>query len=111
MSANEGGTKKDSGKPRISLIPVEAINAAAEALMFGANKYGDYNYRGGIKHTRILDAVLRHLTSHLQNEDFDKESNLKHLSHAIAGLSMLIWMDKHRPDLDDRYKETKVTNE
>jgi hypothetical protein len=107
--SNEGGTKKDSGKPRICLIPVEAINAAAETLMFGADKYGDYNYRGGIKHTRILDAVLRHLMSHLNNEDLDTESGLPHLSHAIAGISMLIWMTKHRPDLDDRYKKEDAT--
>lgn len=105
----EGGTKKDQGKPRICLIPVEAITGCAEALMFGADKYGDYNYRGGIKHTRILDAILRHLTSHLRGEDFDKESNLKHLSHSIAGLAMLIWMVENRPDLDDRYKKEDAT--
>jgi hypothetical protein len=105
--SGEGGTKKDQGKPRICLIPVEAINAAAEALMFGADKYGDYNYRGGLKHTRILDSVFRHLTAHLNGEDVDSESGLKHLSHAIAGLSMLIWMTENRPDLDDRYSPFK----
>lgn len=107
--SSEGGTKKDTGKPRICLIPVEAIEGAAEALMFGANKYGDYNYRAGIKHTRILDAILRHLMSHLKGEELDTESFLPHLSHAAAGISMLIWMTKHRPDLDDRYKKEDVT--
>jgi len=107
--AGEGGTKKDSGKPRICLIPVEAITGCADALGFGAQKYGDYNYRGGLKHTRLMDSILRHLTSHLQNEEIDPESGLPHLSHAIAGLSMLIWMTKHRPDLDDRYKKEDAT--
>ena len=104
----EGGTKKDSGKPRISLIPVEAINGCADALGFGAKKYGDYNYRGGIKHTRIIDSVFRHLNAHLSGEELDIESGLPHLYHSIAGLSMLIWMAKHRPDLDDRYTSAKV---
>lgn len=109
--AAEGGTKKDTGKPRISLIPVEALEGITQALMFGANKYGDYNYRSGLKQVRIFDSILRHGFSWLKGEDHDKESGLKHLHHMGAGICMLIWMNDHRPDLDDRYKKEVITNE
>lgn len=101
---SEQGTKYDQGKPRITLVPVEAIKQCAAALGFGANKYGDHNFRGGIKHTRVADAAFRHLLAWTNGEDKDPESGLPHLAHAIASVAMLIWQQENKPELDDRYK-------
>ncbi len=98
------GTKYDTGKPSMTLLPAEALTAIAKALDYGAKKYSRYNYREGIEHHRILDAALRHLTAMLAGEELDPESGLPHLWHAMASLSMLEWMRVNRPDLDTLYK-------
>lgn len=103
------GTKADSKKPPITIIPREALEQEAQAFAFGANKYGKYNFRKGIEYTRLLDAVMRHTLAFTDGEDFDPESGESHLAHARANLAMLIYMVKHKSELDDRYK--KETNE
>ncbi len=102
---SEGGTKKDNGKPRISLIPKEATWGCAAALTFGASKYGQYNFMAGLKYSRLMDAALRHITQYQSGENTDPESGLSHLDHAMASLAMLKFMEARRPDMDDRYKE------
>lgn len=99
----QGGIKHDQGKPRLSLIPKEAIWEIGNALTYGANKYGQFNFRKGISHSRLLDAAMRHITEHIAGEDVDPESGNTHISHALGSLAMLAWMIKHKPELDDRY--------
>lgn len=84
------GTKHDDGKPDLSLIPRAAMNGIARALMFGANKYGRYNYCKGFENTRLAAACLRHVMAYLDGEDTDPESKLSHLDHALATLSMMV---------------------
>lgn len=98
------GKKNDQGKPSISLVPAESIELTAAALSFGAAKYGRWNYREGIAHSRMLDAAFRHLLAGMRGESLDPESGLPHIAHALASLSMLAWMRANRPDLDDSYK-------
>jgi hypothetical protein len=103
-----GGIKHDNGKPRISLIPREALEGAAKALTFGANKYNAHNFKKGIEYSRLVDAVMRHLIAWVDGEDNDLESGLSHLDHALASLSMLKYMEVNKTEMDDRYKkETK----
>lgn len=101
------GTKHDSGKPSISLVPKEALWGMAQALTYGAKKYGRHNYRQGIEYSRLADACLRHLTAYMENEDIDEESGNLHLYHALASLAMLTFMHYNRPEMDDRYKGGK----
>ena len=100
---NEGGSKFDQGKPRISLIPKEAIWATARAMSYGEKKYGTHNFRNGISYSRLADACMRHLTVWLEGENIDKESGNSHLDHALASLAMLAFMAEHRKDMDDRW--------
>jgi hypothetical protein len=102
------GTKFDQGKPSISLVPSEALIGMTRALDYGAKKYGRYNYRDGIEHSRILDAALRHIFAILGGEDTDPESGLPHLHHALASLAMLEWMRVNRPDLNNLYDYSKA---
>jgi len=44
-----GGVKYDQGKPRMSLLPREGLIPIVQVLEFGARKYGDYNWRKGMK--------------------------------------------------------------
>lgn len=105
------GTKNDKGKPRISLIPKEALWGMADAFTYGAKKYGDHNFRGGIEYTRLADACMRHLTAFISGEDLDDESGNCHIDHALASLGMLKFMMSHRKEMDDRYKDVSEKEE
>ena len=101
----ELGLKNDSNKNRTDLLPVVPLLGAARVFGFGARKYGEFNYRGGIKYRRLYGACLRHLFSWNECEDVDPESGELHLDHALCSLMMLRQMVHERPDLDDRYKK------
>lgn len=97
-----GGTKHDSGKPDLSLVPRSTLNAIAEALMYGEAKYQRYNYLRGFDSHRLIAATLRHLVAWQDGEDLDTESNLSHLSHALASLSMLVHCKEYGSLTDTR---------
>jgi len=106
LKSKETGKKFDKGKPRMDLIPPEAIFAIAEVLRYGAEekKYGERNWEKGIKATRLFAAAQRHLWKWMSGKDIDEESNLPHLHHAICELAMLIATVERMPHLDDRPK-------
>jgi hypothetical protein len=107
LIGQEGGGHNDKDKLRVDLVPTELIEAAARAYGYGAQKYGDLNFRKGIRTTRLLGSVLRHIYKWMDREDKDEESGLDHLDHAVASLGMILWMLKNRPDLDDRHGTKK----
>jgi hypothetical protein len=98
------GTKHDSGKPPVTLIPSEFILGLAEVFGKGALKYGRHNFRDGIEISRTLDAALRHILAFSEREDLDPETGLSHLFHAGCSLAMCAYNLKNHPDLDDRPK-------
>lgn len=98
------GTKNDSGKPAITLIPREAVEGCAKALTYGAKKYGRHNFREGIAFSRLADACMRHLLAYMDGENIDDESGNNHLDHAMASLAMLQYMHYNKTNFDDRYK-------
>jgi hypothetical protein len=105
------GTKHDSGKPPISLIPRVAIEQEALVMGFGAEKYGKGNWSNGLSYSRLIDACLRHTLAFADGEDNDPETGLSHLAHARCCLGMLLampteWDDrttKEDPEDDGRY--------
>ncbi len=99
------GVKFDHGKPRMSLIPTAPLLEIAKAFTFGAEKYGDHNWRNGFTWTRISDAVLRHVLAWKEGEDKDPESGLSHLAHAACGILFLLEFELKNIGKDDRYKK------
>lgn len=99
------GTKHDQGKPRMELLPMYSLEEIAKVLNFGAQKYDPWNWSKGIAYGRLAGAALRHLAAWLRGKDKDPESGLSHLAHAGCCILFLIWMQEHRPDLDDRSKD------
>jgi hypothetical protein len=102
------GIKQDFGKPKISLIPSEAIIEMAKAFTYGASKYSEHNFKLGIKYSRLLDAAMRHLLAFNSGEDIDFESKNNHLGHALASIAMLTYMTYNKKDMDDRYKQPEI---
>jgi len=99
----EEGKKNDGGKLRLDLVPVLAIQALGEVLTMGADKYGDNNWRGGLKWSRVYAAVQRHLNSWWGGSTYDEESGLNHLKHALCNIAFLIEYTETHPEFDDRY--------
>ena len=83
----ELATKHDGvGKSRVDLVNPEFITEIGYVLEYGANKYGENNWRKGFKWMRIYASTLRHLFAWAMDEDTDEESGFTHLSHAAANI-------------------------
>lgn len=105
------GTKKDEGKARWDLLPMEVLGAVAEILTNGAKKYAPRNWEKGIAYGRVFAGVMRHLfewwTSKLLGHDGINHADGKnsHLDHAITGLMFLSAYEKrgfNGSEFDDR---------
>lgn len=102
----EEAQKYDDGKNALQLLPFLALEEVGKVLAFGAKKYGDHNWRQGMKWSRLLGAALRHIFAWARGETLDRESGLSHLAHAACCILFLLeysesWSDKDKED--DRY--------
>lgn len=84
------GAKHDTGKPRPSLVPVEAIEAIMRTREYGLRKYGKAEDWRSIDAERWHDALLRHVLSMWENPiAIDFESGLPALWHVITNAAFL----------------------
>lgn len=100
------GKKYDGGKPRMDLLSSIALEEIAKVMTFGAKKYGDNNWRGGIAWSRVLGALFRHGFSFLGGEDKDPETGLSHLAHVGCCVMFLLEYEVTRREFDDRWSTT-----
>lgn len=100
-----GGKKFDSEKIPLELLPSEAVEEIGKVLQMGATKYGRANFAEGIEYSRLISAAMRHLLAFNRGEDYDLESNLNHIAHSATNLIFLLYMIKHKPNLDDRWQK------
>lgn len=90
----KGGVKHDIGKPRMDLLPPNAILALADLFRMGAEKYDDRNWEKGMDGGRLIAAAGRHLFKYMAGEevDPDPEAGTHHLIHlawcALAAYEM-----------------------
>lgn len=99
-----GGTKFDTGKPRLELLSSAAMVEIAKVMTFGAKKYDAHNWRKGFAWSRLLGAALRHTLAFLGGEDKDPETGLSHIAHAACCLMFLLEHEADKLGVDDRYK-------
>lgn len=99
----QGGKKFDQEKPPLDLIPYDSLVEIGNVLKFGAEKYDRANWANGINYSRLIAAALRHINQFNNGEDCDNETELSHIAHAATNLIFLLWMQKNRPDLDNRW--------
>ena len=97
--------KHDQDKPRIDLIPPQAIIDIAEVLTYGAGKYDSHNWRdnGGLDYSRLYAAAQRHLLSFWDGQSLDKETGMSHLAHAACCIVFLMSYETEDNGKDDRY--------
>lgn len=89
----ELGRKYDSGKIDWTLLPFSSLEGAVRVLMFGAEKYERENWKL-VKNgrQRYTAACLRHLLKHMDGEEFDPETGLRHTAHAMVNLLFIEWL-------------------
>lgn len=100
--AQVSGTKDDAGKPRMDLLPFDAVEGVARVLGYGAAKYAPRNWEKGMVWGRLIAAALRHLFAFALGEDRDPESGLPHLDHAACCILFLSAYQKRGVGTDDR---------
>jgi hypothetical protein len=91
----EVGRKDDRMKLRYDLFPPESLRGIVKVLTYGAEKYGDENWKR-LEHaeSRYYAACMRHLEAWRSGEILDRESGIPHLAHAACGLVFLIWLER-----------------
>jgi len=104
----EGGKKFDQGKNDWSIIPFECLDELAKIMTYGVAKYGKPSGWASVPDmkNRYFSALMRHLSAYKQGERVDKESNHRHISHALCNVVFLLWKElqeeKERADEEDR---------
>ena len=100
--AKRDDLKFDGGKPRMDLVPTEAITALAEILTEGAQKYGERSWERGMEWSRVYAALQRHLTAWWAGEDADLDSGQPHLWHVITNAAFLVAYEQRQVGTDNR---------
>ena len=52
--------KDNTNKPQLSMLDPDFLEDMAKVMMFGAKKYSRNNWKLGLEHSAIVDAILRH---------------------------------------------------
>lgn len=97
MSLPDAGVKKDTGKPRFSLLPLVELSEVVDVLEFGAKKYSPDNWKlVPLSEDRYFDAAIRHILAFRLGEKLDNESGKSHLAHALCCLLFWMWHSNRR---------------
>ena len=100
------GTKK----PRFySGLPANVTKEVSVGMMEGAMKYGRHNYRvAGVRASVYIDATIGHLLDYWEGQDIDPDSDLHHITKAIASLYVLRDAQMRNMCEDDRPPKSDV---
>lgn len=96
------GLRYNEGKSRYDLIPAFAQEQYAKVLTRGAEKYAERNWELGMKWSKVIASLERHLQAIKRGEDFDIETGLLHSAHVMCNAAFLTEYYKIFPQGDDR---------
>jgi hypothetical protein len=94
------GHKEDSGKPRMELLPFDALVEVSKVLTHGAKKYAADNWQKvPYARSRYTGALMRHLAAWKSGETIDPDSGadkLRHIAQVACNALFLVWFELHR---------------
>lgn len=96
------GVRYDEGKLRYDLVPALAQKEYVKVLTKGAEKYADRNWEKGMKWSRVLASLKRHLAAIELGEDRDPETGLLHSAHIMCNAAFITQYYHTYPQGDDR---------
>jgi len=98
----EEGLRFNQGKTRYDLVPAFAQEQYAKVLTKGSEKYAERNWEIGMKWSKVLASLERHLHAIKRGEDFDNETGILHSAHVMCNAAFLTEYYKIYPQGDDR---------
>lgn len=82
--------KKDLGKWRPTLVPMQIMKDIAQVRDYGNRKYHDPNNWKQVELERYVDALIRHLVEFVGDFDsIDAESGIEHYKHAACNMAFI----------------------
>lgn len=96
------GLRYDAGKLRYDLVNADAHKGMVDILTFGANKYAERNWEKGMKWSKVIGSLKRHLAAIEACEDYDPESGRLHADHVACNAHFLSAYYRIYPQGDDR---------
>ena len=102
------GIRFDKGKTKYELVPPEWVTVLAEILTMGADKYAERNWEKGMKKSRMVGSLFRHLFARLRGQRYDEESGKPHLGHVAWNALALMSYDLRGIGEDDLPEETSA---
>lgn len=99
--------KADSGKARLSLVPLKILYDVARIREFGVQKYKDPDNWKKVEPERYRDAMMRHMCAYIEDPyGVDKESGLPHLWHLACNVAFLCALE----DENGRYRSNACSD-
>jgi hypothetical protein len=96
------GLRYDEGKLRYDLVPTIAQREYVKILTVGAKKYAPRNWEKGMKWSKVIASLERHLAAFKLGEDRDPETGELHMAHAMCNAAFLTQYAFTYPQGDDR---------
>jgi len=96
------GLRHNEGKLRYDLVPEFAQSEYVKVLTMGAKKYSDGNWKLGMKWSKVIASLKRHLAAIERCEDTDQESLCLHSAHIMCNAAFLTEYYHIYPQGDDR---------
>ena len=98
------GLRFNTGKPRMDLLPPEALLALGEHYAKGAKKYEPRNWEKGMPWAECCFAsLMRHAIAWLGGEDYDEETGSHHMIAVAWNALALFTYHARRIGRDDRH--------
>lgn len=105
------GVKHDEEKTKFHLIPDYPLEELAKLYTEGAKKYEDWNWKKGMKWSRVFSALLRHLYAWRRGIRYDDETSREHLSAVMWACCTLMEYERLGLGEDDRPCKQDLTPE
>lgn len=102
VNGQDRGLRYDSGKLRYDLVNAHAHAGMVDILTFGATKYAERNWEKGMRWSKVIASLERHLAAIKAGEDYDKESGKLHAYHVACNAHFLSAYYTIYPQGDDR---------
>ena len=87
------GLKHDGSKPRLALVPPEAVEAIGKVMTKALEKYDENSWRK-VSPSRYRDALMRHWCEYIKDpQKCDTDSGYPHIWHVLTNAAFLVALE------------------